>query len=77
MEGFYEILKSQGVLGVVAIGMGVFINMLHQDHKKERKEMLEALIQVAENNRKTTEANTSIISELKGVLESIDRRVSK
>jgi hypothetical protein len=74
---FFDKLVEMGVMGVFCGILLVYIFKLQKEHRAERKE----LSNTNDKNFKTlvevTEKNTSVVSELKGTMDAIQKSMAR
>jgi len=68
-----EILDKYGLPGIVIGGLGWFVLYLMKQHKQERKEWQDAQKQRDEKSNEAINSNTTALTILKTLIETIKR----
>jgi len=69
-----DILSSHyGLPGIVIAAMATYVVMIERRHTKERKEWKETIERQFDEANKTTRENTSVLSALKTIIETMRR----
>lgn len=68
------ILFSQyGVLGVCVVGLVLFLLKTLKDHKEERLRLIEAIQRQHEEALEVTRGNTTVLTEVKTLIQTISK----
>ena len=68
-----EVLSDYGILGVMLAALAAYVLMIEKRHKEERKEWKETIERQFDESNKTTRENTSVLSSLKAIIETMRR----
>ena len=66
-------LSQYGILGVICTALAGYVLMIEKRHTKERKEWKETIERQFDEANKTTRENTSVLSALKTIIETMRR----
>ena len=66
-------LTQYGILGIICAALGGYVLMIEKRHAKERKEWKETIERQFDEANKTTRENTSVLSALKTIIETMRR----
>lgn len=66
-------LSQYGILGIICAALAGYVLMIEKRHVKERKEWKETIERQFDEANKTTRENTSVLSALKTIIETMRR----
>lgn len=66
-------LAQYGILGIICAALAAYVLMIEKRHARERKEWQETINKQFDEANKTTRENTSVLSSLKTIIESMRR----
>lgn len=74
-EKVVNILLSQyGVLGIIVIGLVLYILKKEKDHREERREMRAQFAAQHKEALEVTKGNTTVLAEVKTLIQTIANR---
>lgn len=66
-------LAQYGILGIICAALAAYVLMIEKRHTKERREWQDTINKQFDEANKTTRENTSVLSALKTIIESMRR----
>lgn len=66
-------LAQYGILGIICAALAAYVLHIEKRHSKERREWQDTINKQFDEANKTTRENTSVLSSLKTIIESMRR----
>lgn len=69
-----KLFSQYGVLGVVVLGLVLYILKKERDHANERKELVGAMEKQHSEALEVTKGNTTVLTEVKTLIQTITHK---
>lgn len=68
------VFSQYGVLGIVVVGLVLYILKKEKDHRDERRELVGAMQKQHSEALEVTRGNTTVLTEVKTLIQTIARK---